>query len=136
MLFLSAQDLTELQVGCVEPSGELSGLERRASRPETFLRDLSEYLKRHAKSWKDFDGVLVVAGPGSFTSTRVIVTIANGLAFALKIPVFSLKNPGRLSPEALLKTWKRPFALPFFSYKKFVMPIYDRPPHITWPGDK
>lgn len=39
---------------------------------------------------KDLQGIGVVMGAGSFTSTRAAVTIANTLAYALHIPVVAL----------------------------------------------
>lgn len=53
----------------------------------------------------DITEVEVNPGPGSFTGTRIGVTIANALGFALGIPVNGQKNP--------------------------VEPIYSSPPSIT-----
>lgn len=41
---------------------------------------------------KDLCGILVYQGPGSFTSVRVGVTIANALAWSLDIPVYGIKS--------------------------------------------
>lgn len=41
---------------------------------------------------KDLCGILVYQGPGSFTSVRVGVTIANALAWSLNIPVYGVKS--------------------------------------------
>lgn len=56
---------------------------------------------------EDITEVEVNPGPGSFTGTRIGVTIANALGFALDIPVNDQKNP--------------------------VEPIYSSPPSITSP---
>lgn len=42
---------------------------------------------------EDISEVEVNPGPGSFTGTRIGVTIANALGFALGIPVNGQKNP-------------------------------------------
>ncbi|OIN92255.1 hypothetical protein AUJ42_00630 [Candidatus Collierbacteria bacterium CG1_02_44_10] len=42
---------------------------------------------------EDITEVEVNCGPGSFTGTRIGVTIANALGFALAIPVNGQKNP-------------------------------------------
>src|SRR3972149_5232524 len=42
---------------------------------------------------EDITEVEVNPGPGSFTGTRIGVTIANALGFALGIPVNGQKNP-------------------------------------------
>lgn len=56
---------------------------------------------------EDISEVEVNPGPGSFTGTRIGVTIANALGFALDIPINGQKNP--------------------------VEPIYSAPPSITTP---
>lgn len=45
--------------------------------------------------------IIVCSGPGSFTGTRIGVTIAQGLAFAMQVPIFSI--PTNKVPKDLLK---------------------------------
>ncbi len=66
---------------------------------------LHEMLNKKNKSIDDLTEIEVNLGPGSFTGTRVGVTIANALALALKIKVNGQKPP--------------------------VLPIYSSPPNIT-----
>lgn len=73
-------------------------------------------------SLKDLDCILVNAGPGSFTGTRVGVSTANALAWALDIPVFASDSADKLSTPELLST------LHFF---KPVVPKYATPPKVT-----
>ena len=54
---------------------------------------------------KDLRGIGVVMGAGSFTSTRAAVTIANTLAYALRIPVVALPA-NWTTPELLTKLKK------------------------------
>lgn len=68
---------------------------------------LHESLSSKGKTLDDLTEIEVNPGPGSFTGTRVGVTIANALAFALKIKVNGHKPP--------------------------VLPVYSSPPHITQP---
>ncbi len=68
---------------------------------------LHEILNQKGRSLNDLTEIEVNPGPGSFTGTRVGVTIANTLAFALKIKVNGRKPP--------------------------VLPIYSSPPNITLP---
>lgn len=44
-------------------------------------------LREHQLTTKDVTHIEVNEGPGSFTGTRVGVTIGNTLAFALRIPI-------------------------------------------------
>ena len=65
--------------------------------------------KEHLKQ-EDITEVVVNAGPGSFTGTRIGVTIANALGFALGIPVNGQNNP--------------------------VEPVYSSPPSTTSPKSR
>jgi tRNA threonylcarbamoyladenosine biosynthesis protein TsaB len=59
---------------------------------EWVLPSIQKLLKRSNKSLKDISAIAVLTGPGSFTGTRVGVTIANALSWALGIPVFGISN--------------------------------------------
>lgn len=61
---------------------------------------------------EDLTDIKVNPGPGSFTSTRVGVAVANALGFALKIPV----NKNKVGD--------------------FVKPVYDQEPSISKPKSK
>jgi len=74
---------------------------------QDILSFLHETLNQKGKSLDDLTEIEVNQGPGSFTGTRVGVTITNALALALKIKV-----NGQISP---------------------VLPVYASPPNITPP---
>ena len=69
---------------------------------ETLVKNLegvgSDTLLPHLTAeFKEFDPkkikrIFVNSGPGSFTGTRVGVSVANALSFSLNIPVNNLKN--------------------------------------------
>lgn len=77
---------------------------------------------------KKINGIIVVKGPGPFSSVRSGIVIANILSYALKVPVIGvdknfLKSNGTI--QVILKKFK-------FSYKKkFVRPYYKLQPNIT-----
>jgi tRNA threonylcarbamoyladenosine biosynthesis protein TsaB len=50
-------------------------------------------LDRENLKQEDITEVVVNPGPGSFTGTRIGVTIANALGFALRIPVNGQNHP-------------------------------------------
>ncbi len=56
---------------------------------ERVLPGLDRLLKEQKKSWDDVEGVFVVRGPGSYTSLRVGITIANAIAWVRKIPLWT-----------------------------------------------
>jgi tRNA A37 threonylcarbamoyladenosine modification protein TsaB len=98
--------------------------------------DLTCELERKVKSLiskkilKQIDRIVVNSGPGGFTATRSGVSFANALAFALKIPIISVKKQPNLLRWAqknylkIIKILKIQFAKPYYSQK----------PKITKPG--
>lgn len=81
-------------------------------RMQNVLELIEQTIKKAKVEKKQITKIKVNPGPGSFTSTRVGVAVANALGFALKIPVNGSK-PG-----------------------KYVKPIYDKPPSITKPREE
>lgn len=63
---------------------------------KTLLGRYKEILKKAGLSQKDLSGICLFLGPGSFTGLRVGFSFANGLAYALKIPVYTTKKKGVL----------------------------------------
>lgn len=130
VLFLSAQDIREFEAAVSDQDGRLLHAAKVAAPPEEFLASLHALLAGWTVSLDELSGVVVVTGPGSFTSTRISVTIANGIAFAKEIPVVGIENDAREPIESLVEEglWKPLLAK---SPKGFTVPVYDRPPHIT-----
>lgn len=131
MLFLCAQDLQSIWLGLIEDT-EFIRLEERAVPPEGYLNALDHFFKDIRFS--DLKGVSFVTGPGSFTSSRIILTIANTLHFVHSLPLYTLENPEHLHPMELVK--QKGIGNPI-NHADFAYATYDRPPHITRPfGDK
>lgn len=61
------------------------------NRDQAVLPMIDEILKEHKLSVNDLNSIEVNTGPGSFTGIRVGISVANALAFALKIPVNNKK---------------------------------------------
>ena len=118
----------------MDSAGHLLAFQNFETSPELYLFTISEFLQDHLASLEALEGLIVVSGPGSFTSTRIIVTIANALSFAKDLPIIGVENSARLSGEELIrdsgKDWIKKTS------KKFISPIYDRPPNITLKGFK
>lgn len=71
---------------------------------------LQKFLKNNKTTIADISKIVVCSGPGSFTGTRVGVTLAQGLAFANKTPVVAIaknKVPTSLLKLASLKGGKK-----------------------------
>lgn len=59
---------------------------------QILLPAIQKILKRNKKKFTDLSEIKANPGPGSFTGTRVGVTVANALGFALNIPVNGKKG--------------------------------------------
>ena len=59
---------------------------------QVLLPMIVNLLKKNKLKFKDLSAIEVNVGPGSFTGTRVGVTVANALGFALNLPVNGKKG--------------------------------------------
>src|SRR3989304_8722745 len=59
---------------------------------QVLLPIIIKILKKNKASFSDLTAVEVNPGPGSFTGTRVGVSVANALGFALNIPINKKKG--------------------------------------------
>lgn len=59
---------------------------------ELFTLRIAEILQASNLKVKDINEIIVTHGPGSFTGVRIGVTIAKVLAYALKVPLYSVSS--------------------------------------------
>jgi len=57
---------------------------------ETLLTAIDQLLKMSSTNQEDLEGVCITLGPGSFTSLRVSLSIAQAMGLALNIPVYGI----------------------------------------------
>ncbi|MBI2448362.1 tRNA (adenosine(37)-N6)-threonylcarbamoyltransferase complex dimerization subunit type 1 TsaB [Candidatus Microgenomates bacterium] len=82
-------------------------------RTKTLKKDLAHKLHSGIKSLilttgyliQDIDAIGVINGPGSFTGVRTGVTIANALAYALKVPIYAIDSLTAQAPLEISKTF-------------------------------
>lgn len=86
---------------------------------------LDNFLKKSKYKLTSIKKIVVNRGPGSFTSVRLGIVLANTLSFGLKIPLAGIYNSELEKEEDYLKLSKFKFS------KEFVKPYYDREPDIT-----
>jgi tRNA threonylcarbamoyladenosine biosynthesis protein TsaB len=85
----------------------------------SLLREIDSILLESKIHKGDLDEVVVNKGPGSYTGLRIGITVANFLAWSLKIEVFAGKiENGKLSITGNNKN-------------KYILPKYFRQAHIT-----
>ncbi len=56
------------------------------------LENINKLLKENSKDLSDIKRIAVNQGPGSYTGTRVGITISNTLAWSLNIPVYGYQK--------------------------------------------
>jgi tRNA threonylcarbamoyladenosine biosynthesis protein TsaB len=83
MLVLAFDTATDVATCALVEEGTVLG--ERTSLPRALLEDVDALLSEAGVEPADLDALVVGTGPGSFTSTRIGLAIARGLALALDI---------------------------------------------------
>jgi len=96
---------------------------------DSLLGLIDKTLKKKDIKFDQLAGIIVISGPGPFTSIRIGVTIANTLAFALKIPVADSIIENKANNLELIKIgWQK---LKKAKIGKYCRPFYNQEPNIT-----
>ena len=85
MLVLAFDTATDVATSALLDDGRLLG--ERISEPRSLLESVDALLREAGAEPQDLDRLVAGTGPGSFTSTRIGLAIARGLALALDLPV-------------------------------------------------
>ncbi len=67
------------------------------------LKTIDIFLSENRLSKKDVQGIAVVVGDGSFTSTRLAVTVANTFSYTQGIPVLPVSKDQLTEPRVLIE---------------------------------
>jgi tRNA threonylcarbamoyladenosine biosynthesis protein TsaB len=84
MLVLAFDTATDVATSALLEDGRVLG--ERSSVASRLLEDVRELLTAAEREAHDLDELVVGTGPGSFTSTRIGLAVARGLALALDLP--------------------------------------------------
>ncbi len=95
MLILAFDTATDLATSALVADGETLG--ERTTRPHSLLADIDALLVAARYVPADLTGIVVGTGPGSFTGTRIGLSIARGLALALGLPVAGVSTLAALA---------------------------------------
>jgi len=102
---------------------------------ETFLggRELNSLIigKLSPIKTADLNGIIVAAGPGSFTGLRIGISVANAIAYVKDIPIVALA--GTETRDELLQKGLRMLESAGSQFDVAVIPFYGADPHITKP---
>jgi hypothetical protein len=101
------------------------------SQAEKLLPKFDSFFKKQKLKIKDLEGIVVVSGPGGFSSVRVGVILANTLSYSLNIPNVGIKvSESKTLEDQFLSGIKKLKKMKGF---KLVKPEYGRAPNITKP---
>jgi tRNA threonylcarbamoyladenosine biosynthesis protein TsaB len=84
MLVLAFDTATDVATSALVHDGDVLG--ERVGKARTLLEDVDELLAAAGAEAAELDALVVGTGPGSFTSTRIGLATARGLALALELP--------------------------------------------------
>lgn len=134
MLIINTSSDNKMTISLIKSDGQLiykKIIEAPHKQAEKLLPEIDNMLVKNKISLKDLKGVMVVSGPGGFTSLRVGVITTNTLGYALKIPVVGIKLSEFDSINELVKIGLD--KLKKAKVGELVLPFYGKEPHITKP---
>jgi tRNA threonylcarbamoyladenosine biosynthesis protein TsaB len=94
-LVLAFDTATDVATSALLEDGRVLG--ERQSEAKALLVAVDELLREAGAAPADLDALVVGTGPGSFTSTRIGLSAARGLALALELPVAGVSTLDALS---------------------------------------
>ncbi len=95
MLILAFDTATDLATSALVADGEILG--ERTTRPQALLADIDALLVAARLGPADLSAIVVGTGPGSFTGTRIGLSVARGLALSLDLPVAGVSTVAALA---------------------------------------
>lgn len=98
MLVLAFDTATEVATSGLVDDGAVLG--ERVSTARSLLADIDDLVRTARREATDLDALVVGTGPGSFTSTRIGLAIARGLALVLDVPVAGISTLDALAEGA------------------------------------
>jgi len=95
MLLLIDTSEVKLVVALGNEQGRLVSIKkniRKSRLSQILLSEIDLLLRENGVSLENLKGIVVVRGPGRFTSLRVSTSVANGLGYGLGIPVVGIRK--------------------------------------------
>lgn len=128
-LYVNGQDIGHLVLGLAFDK-EIDALDNINVGPEEYLNTIQVFLKENKLNISDFEKIFVVAGPGSATALRSILSIINSIKFVLDIKVFPIEKKADEQDSCTFKLCLEG-SIDEVEHKKYFFPIYENAPKIT-----
>ena len=125
-LFLDTHTSGQYRLGMCHRDGK-TDIRLYKGRTRSALTRIHRLWEKEGKEWS---GIAVVSGPGSFSSIRTGVLYANILATCLHLPLQGLSVEESTEDETIIRILKSDRMEKEVSY---VAPVYDAEPNITLP---
>lgn len=90
---------------------------------QQILKAITQLLAKKKVALNQITGIIVYRGPGSFTSLRIGISVANALAYAQQVPISGTTGEDWMNKGLATLSKTKP--------GKFVIPEYGALPHIT-----
>ncbi len=119
-------DKPEAEIGLYDAQTQLAYQTWAAHRQlaETIHTKIAALLEDQGKQLSGLDGIVAYKGPGSFTGLRIGLSVANGLAAGLGIPIVGIEGEKGWLEKGLAD-------LQNGANDQIVIPKYGAPVHIT-----
>lgn len=125
MILTLRTDKPEAEVGLYKDGKQLAYKTWEAHRQlsATIHATIKSVLDSQGAGWHDITGIVIFAGPGSFTGLRIGMALANTLATDIKLPIVATQGDDWIAAGLDQISSAEP-GVP-------VLPHYGRDPHIT-----
>ncbi|MFA7662393.1 MAG: tRNA (adenosine(37)-N6)-threonylcarbamoyltransferase complex dimerization subunit type 1 TsaB [Patescibacteria group bacterium] len=130
ILIIDASDINNLFLGLAENNFLVSSknIETKNKHSEKLVPAIAMVLKNSKLKLEDLSAIGVVTGPGSYTSLKIGLTVANTLAWGLNIPVVGFKLETFKDKNELVKKIYQKIKLKN-KFEKIVEPFYESAPY-------
>ena len=100
----------------------------RYAQEEKLLVSLQDMFSAEGISKVELEGIIVVKGPGSFSSLRIGLAVANALAWSWQVPILGFKKEEFVNYLELIEKFYRAYTQ--LNGFRPVIPYYGRSPNI------
>ena len=132
LLYINTAQRDFLRFALIDNKSEVFLFEKNIGnkQSENLLSFLDKILKKKRIKLSKISKIIVNRGPGSFTSVRIAIVLANTLSFSLKIPIIGIDNLDLEKKEDYIGLLK------LKQGDEFIKPFYYKDANITKPSDK